>query len=45
MGFATAVEKDLVIPLIVSKFVGAILAVILMLLFEKNLGEDKYEGK
>ena len=45
MGFATAVEKDLVIPLIVSKFVGAILAVILMLLFEKNFGEDKSEGK
>lgn len=37
MGFATAVEKELLIPLLISKFAGAIIAVALMMFIEKDL--------
>ena len=41
MGFATAVEKDLVIPLIISKLLGAILSIIIMMIFEKDMDKEE----
>lgn len=41
LGFATAVEKDLVIPLIISKFLGAILSIIIMMIFEKDMDKEE----